>query len=228
MDEIAFNLLDPCSGCIDFDKSIKHETNCIEILNSTNDDKHYEYFWITFKNSIIPFLGKHVEYIKKVSFELNELQRMKEYDKIFTHISIFMVTNIETIAKHVLQSKSFVMYRRFDINLKRWNAIDTKFFERILDSKKYEWTRNIRILARIGIKQNKWQDEILEKILNVYDSKNYDQLFMFGIEHNLSLVVDMCYPHVDRGKYFKCNGDVNKYENAKGQKIIRILKYKLK
>jgi len=232
MGDLTFNLLDPCVCSIDFSQQDKdNDKICMNILNSSNQDKDYEFFWLTFKNSVIPYLGKNAENIKKFSSKLNELQKKLksgeiEKEVIREEISDYMYDNINMIAIHILYSSCFVTFMRFNINLMRWGKIDEDFAYDITDPYEFEWVNNIRVLGKMGIKKHQYRKYILEELKKVHTTKNYGPLFEFGIKNNLSSIVEMCGRHIDMCSYFN-ETDAKRYKNAKGNKLIKLLKDKI-
>ena len=228
MDDIIFNLLDPCVCSIDFSQQDKdNDRKCANILSSSNPDKDYEFFWLTFKNSVIPYLGSNSENIKKFSDMLNDLQKEKKYEDIRENISDFMYMNIDTIAKHILYSSSFVLFMRFNVNMVRWGKIDSDFADDINDPIEFEWVNNIKVLGKMGIKTHPHRNYILDQLKVIYKSKDYIGLFEYGVKNNLSSVVTMCASHIDLHKYLS-DSHVKKYGRAKGSKLIRLIKDKIK
>lgn len=228
MDDIGFNLLDPCVCSIDFSKQDKeNDKKCANVLSSSNPDKDYEFFWLTFKNSVIPYLGHNSENIKKFSSMLNDLQKEKKYEDIRDNISDFMYMNIDIIAKHILYSSSFVLFMRFNVNIARWGKIDTEFADDINDPIEFEWVNNIRVLGKMGIKKHLHRNYILDELKIICESKDYTRLFEYGVKNNLSSVVKICASHIDLHKYLS-NYHVKKYRCAKGSKLIRLVKDKIK
>jgi hypothetical protein len=228
MDDITFNLLDPYVCSVDFSQQDKdNDRKCANVLSSSNPDKDYEFFWLTFKNSVIPYLGSNSINIKKFSNMLNDLQKEKKYDDIRENISDFMYINIDIIAKHILRSSCFVLFMRCNVNIARWGKIDNEFACDISDPIEFEWVNNIRVLGKMGIKKHHHKEYVLNELKVICTTKDYTKLFEYGVKNNLSSVVKMCSSHIDLQKYLP-ESYVKKYGQSKGSKLIRLIKNKIK
>ena len=226
MDEPVFNLLDPCMYAVDFSHQDKNnDKKCAEILSSSNPDKDYEFFWLTFKNSIIPYVGKDVDMIKKFSKSLDVLQKEKKYDEIKDEITIFLYKHAESIAAHLIFSSCYVTCMHFTVNMKRWKKIDDEFD--ISDPNEFPWVNNVKVIGKIGTKRSPHRGYVINELKKIYTTKDYCPLFEYGIENGLALVVDMCAYHVDFNKYFTNKSDAKKFKNSKGCKLVRLLKGKI-
>ena len=249
MEGDIFNLLDSFSlSSIDTKK-------CDEIMKSENPDKHYEYFWLTFKDTILKMsyirTNSNIELIKKLyisklveefallikdvnilSKELNVLQEEKKYTDIKIKINEFIFKNIETLAEIVLHTTDYGDYSYLNTNIMRW---DKNFPGFAKYAKENKWVYIVTQLGKFGSKSKhlKHTEYIANLLINIYCTEiisdrliKYEILFNYGIKHNLSTIVEICISHIDLKKYFPIN--TNKYTSIRGRKLISLIKSKIR
>ena len=60
-------------------KYMEDDLTFIYLLNTTNKDRYYEYFWLTFKNDILEYVNEELKVIlHEKSDKLNNLQSKKK------------------------------------------------------------------------------------------------------------------------------------------------------
>lgn len=219
-----FNLLDPSISSVPFNGDeidTKHST----ILKSENPDKHMEYFWVTFKDSIINYVGANdVRHIKNFSDRLNVLQKNKEYSIIFAEISKFMKTSINTICEHIIKSKDSSAICHLHTNITRWKNIDPEFSE-VLE--KNDIIKMLLLLSKLIKKKNDHYVVLNRMIIDSYltsgtKEKGIKELFDFGVEHNICSLVEILLPSIDLRIYL--GETAEKYKNMKSTKLIKEIK----
>lgn len=217
-----FDLLDSeiygTEYCITYDHS--------DILNTKQPDKELEYFWLTFKNSIIKCIDvKLVEYIKKISDELNELQKIEKYDDIKNKISEFMNKYIESICKEVIAKGEYYTISHLETNINRWTKYDNQFSEYI---EKLFFVKASIIISKIH-KKNK--SAILYVIKNIVKLQKeqiytiYTDLFEYAVKNNMSLLAELVAPYINFNKYVnETDKNIHNYKYMKGLKLIKFFK----
>lgn len=94
-----------------------------DVLNSNKPDREMEFFWLTFKDSIIPFMLPHeIDNINNISNLLNQLQESGQYDEIRRYI----MTHIEEIGWRIMEKKSFQAADHLKTNIKRWYKLSNE------------------------------------------------------------------------------------------------------
>lgn len=136
------------------------------VLKSDNPDKEIEYFWLTFKNSIQPYVNKEErENITQISDRLNELQKSRQYNKIETFISKYL----HDICYSILMTKNYTEIDHLKTNIKRWEKISK---HDIFDSTDLVGAM-LKIASSIKTRKNKNKNEILDLIADWCKENQY-------------------------------------------------------
>jgi hypothetical protein len=214
-----FNLLDSViSGteyCIKSDHS--------DILNSKKPDKEIEYFWLTFKDSIIKYVHvKFAEYIKVLSNELNELQKLEKYDDIKNKISEFMHKYIELICKQIILKNDHYMITHLETNINRWIKYDSEFAKYI---EKIFFVRATLVISKISKKKKDNISYIVSKVIELFNNDTYDiylDIFKYAVKNNMSLVAELVAPYINFSTYFNDAQMIDSCSNMKGHKLVKL------
>ena len=211
--------------------SISESATHNNILSSDNPDKQYEYFWLTFKDAIIEHLPSDLKInIVNLSSTLNQLQKEKKYDKIFELISNFMNTHIKEICHHILISKNYNAVWFLQINIRRWCRINEIFDTNTIDIKL------CFILSNCMKKDFNNIEELFLKIIElvklynipdvnrVYITNNIEDIFSFGIENKLTLLLDELRIYVNLEKFKKDGIDLKIHKHTKSIKFLNLFK----
>jgi hypothetical protein len=225
-DEFAFNLFDPIISSIDI--SNKHKTqNHSLILDSKKPDNELEFFWLTFKDSIINLVGnKNAIIMSKLSAELNELQNQEKYDIIKTKISLFMNTYIDIISKYLLLSEDKHVIMRSHTNINRWTRQDSEFKKNINN---FFSVKAIIAISKMTKKKSPHVNYIIKCIVDFEfkkEAKTRIELFEYAIDNNISSIVELLTPYIDFSIY-NDNEKYGQFKQMKGAKLVKIIKNKI-
>lgn len=213
------NLLDPSISSIEFNTEKTHN----HILESNNPDKQMEYFWLTFKDSIISHIGEANRLkITNFSDKLNVLKENKKYEAIKEEISNYMKNNIGVICEFIIKSKKFVAIMHLHTNITRWKNIDESFQHYIENSVLVNF---VFVLSKMYKKQHTSCDKVLNYVIENYvdgnDAMKKKEFFEYSVKNNLCLVTELLLPDIDLRLYFK--DEVSKYKNLGAKKLIKKL-----
>ena len=226
-----FNLLDPCISSVIFDGveiNTKYSDDHSDILKSENPDKHIEYFWVTFKDSILSHIGEDNSHrIKSFSKKLNDLQKKKEYNTIISEISDYMKKNINIICKCIINSNNMDTICHLHTNINRWKRIDPSFEEII---NKDDIVKSVILLSKIIKKKNNHFIKVNKMIIDSFlisgtNKQKIKELFDFGIEHNICLIIEFLLNHVDLHVYL--GEETDKYKMMRSSKLMKKLREQL-
>lgn len=206
------------------DNSFQH------ILKTEKPDKEIEYFWLTFKKSIHPYVDKHEQNnIKKISDTLNKLQKEEQYNQIEYFISKYL----HDICFSILMTKDFTEIDHLKTNIKRWERI----------SKYKIFNKNDLVGIMLGIassiktRNNKNKNKILDLIALWCKENKYKNKYV-GFEY-INQIVKICmdnlyYGTLDKlsnGVYlYKCvdmkltEDEINKIKNYRGKAFHKFYK----
>lgn len=217
-----FNLLDPAISSFEFGESTPTISTHNDILESDKPDKHMEYFWMTFKDSIIYFIGKkNAKNISTFSDMLNVLQKERQYETITLEISKFMKSNIDMLCKCVINSRQTTPMLHLHTNITRWKNIDPTFQKVINES------ILIQILLALSRMIKKGSDkfaQVLEFVVIIYTFSEINvieriKLFEYAVKNNICSIAELLLPTIDLKTYFK--EDIKKYKNINIKKLIK-------
>ena len=217
-----FNLLDPTISSFEFGEKVCTGRTHDEVLNSSKPDKQIEYFWLTFKDSIIQYIGKqNAKNISTFSETLNTLQREKQYDMIVTEISKYMKFNINTICKFIIRSKQSTPILHLHTNITRWKNIDPSFQKVIDDSILIQF---LFVLSRMIKKESDKYKHVLSFVIDVYMCEQLNiikrkELFEYSVKNNICSVAELLLPDINLIEYF--GEDIDKYKNMSTKKLIK-------
>jgi hypothetical protein len=95
----------------------------LNILESDAPDKHFEYFWLTFKLGICSMLteSEQIE-LNNLSIKLNNLKLLEKYDEI----EIFINKYIVSFGWRVISQNSTNYAYYLELNMKRWKKISER------------------------------------------------------------------------------------------------------
>ncbi len=94
------------------------------ILLSNNHDKYYEYFWLTFKDSIYKKVPTSIQdNFTNCSKLLNQLQAVQNYDRILEEINDFIELNINHIIGFLYSIQEYGMINLTRTNIHRFMKI---------------------------------------------------------------------------------------------------------
>ena len=124
------------------------------VLKTEKPDKEIEYFWLTFKKSIYPYVDKYEQKrIVEISSTLNKLQKEEQYSEIEYFISKYL----HDICFSILITKDVTEIDHLKTNIKRWENI----------SKYKIFRRNnlvgvmLRIASSIKTRKNEYKTKII-------------------------------------------------------------------
>jgi hypothetical protein len=219
-----FNLLDPTISSFEFGEKVRSSATHDEVLNSNKPDKQIEYFWLTFKDSIVQYIGKqNAQNISTFSEALNILQKENQYDTIMLEISKYMKSNINTICKFIIRSKQPAPILHLHTNITRWKNIDPSFQKVIDDSILIQF---LFVLSRIIKKGSDKHVNVLDFVIDTYTCGQLNvikrkELFEYAVKNNICSIVELLLPNIDLTEYF--GEDIYKYKNISTKKLIREL-----
>jgi hypothetical protein len=205
-------------------------------------DKYYEYFWLSFKQSIDKSSSIYIKNeISNYSTIMNLLQKQQKYDDILLCIEDFFSNNINRIiAETYLLNQGKIGLLK--TNIHRLIKFQPSF---IIKSIEYHLLNVI-----INMINNKKYDKIhlIDKYINNYFEKSlfynkysigcllFNQqtqlnedlytIVNLGIKNNMISLIDACAQHIDITLFYKNNIDKNKFKIVKGTKLIKLLEQK--
>lgn len=222
----------------------------LEVLKAKKEDADIEFFWLTFKDSVINYLDKKTQTkIQDLSDTLNQLQLEKKYEEIQKIIS----NNLDEIAwRHVLTHDSYHGCHLIT-NLKRWRTISGKKLPRnelAFASLIVMIHYNEKYLKYFYQKNDKSEDdkikqsvlkEILERLSDLAfefvkddatdesKDKAIIKIINYGIENKLESLIHHMYKCVNLTLFLKDKNDtvalkMISSKNGKARKILKILK----
>ena len=212
------------------------------LLLTNNKDKYYEYFWLSFKQSIYEDSSIYIQNeIDIYSNKMNEFQKQKKYEDILLCIEEFFSNNINRIiAEMFLLNK--LNLGLLKTNIHRLNKFQPSF---VLKSIEYDL---LVIITNMIDKGNYNKIELIDNYFNQYfqncisfdkyKNKNLTQnqkiklqynlynLVNLCIEHNIISLIDMCARYIDITLFYKENVDKKRFKYNKGNKLIKLLEKK--
>jgi len=216
--------------------------NYYYLLLTNNPDKYYEYYWLSFKQSIY---DKSSTYIKKefdtYSNNLNKLQKEKKFDDILLCIEEFLSCNIVQIIAEVYLSNIFDL-RLLKTNIHRFMKFKPTFILKnieydilivianMINRENYDKIDLIHNYIRKYFKNcidfNKYQISCIT--FNQYTElqQNLYQIVNLCIEHNIVSLIDICSQYIDITLFYKDNVDTQKVKLIKGIKLMKLLEQK--
>lgn len=211
-----------------------------KLLATSNPDKHYEYFWMTFKTLIYKIVPADLQAIIDIySSKLNALQKQKNYLEIVITISEFMTNNIVPIIAHGFVHDSYNVLRLIRINVRRWMAIDTSFSEDFLQNT-IEYTLLLPVSNYIN-KSDPRIDNVCDYIKDYFKhcikfekytsgclTKEQSEILFFkltcivnsSIEAKTSSVLDGLCKFIDMTLFYKDDVDKKRYRKVLGAKLL--------
>ena len=189
------------------------------ILKSTNADKEYEFFWLTFKMSVIKLVTiKSKKRILNLSDKLNELQKENKYSEIKHNITMFMTHDLENIMECVLKSLDVTSICHLRTNISRWTQIDKNF---VCTSMNY----NLLIVVKNLSFKNGNYATLLENYREYLNTQNINKIYTIvsnSIDSNMPSILDVFRSIVDISKFVKkdCNEDINTLCSMNSVKLI--------
>lgn len=199
--------------------------NYNHILESDNPDKHIEYFWYGFKNSIKNLFSvnklKQILPVDEWSSTLNDLQKEGKYEEIEENIRKYM----EIFGYYVIKYGDLHYGNIFNSNIKRWNKI-SKNFGWNYNREKSIYTSFLKIFFS-AIKRKK--TGLLEKIRE-YSSSDIRNIIILqdvlldSIEERDESIIDFIGECYDIWGFINDNYDVIVKKGMSGKKILKIIK----
>ena len=211
---------------------------------SLNPDKHYEYFWLCYKNTIYKYMPNNLKKIIEFNSEkMNELQKEKKYGEIYDNIKDFMDTYTNEIIIYCISHENFNI-RLLKTNIKRWTTIDKNYIiksteysllsslcyyyvKKNLDAQTYNlFLKYIREYFTYCIINHKYLIGCLT--LNEYVSinKSMAKLINLSIEHRAISLLNEISKTYNITYFYKNNIDKNKYKCVKDNKLLKLLEQK--
>lgn len=201
---------------LDIDGSFEH------ILKSNNADKECEFFWLTFKTSIIKFVGIQLKkVIITLSEELNNLQKDKKYEDIKSHITSFMNNHIEDVIICILKSLDCVSISHLRTNISRWEKIDRNFK---CNSINYDVLIVVKNLSFRNNNVYKNFLEIYREYLNTNDTDKLYTIVSNSIESNTPSILNIFKDSVDISVFVKDNCEKN-IQTLLSMNSVKLIKY---
>lgn len=229
--DVGCTLMDPLNETVPFndgDIIISKASDFQYILETNEPDKDLEYFWLTFKDSIINHVGeKNKINIHKFSSTLNDLQKNKKYDDIHKKISKFMIANINIIIKYIIRTNDYTVHL-LNTNIKRWRKFDVLFDNMANENEFIQFSSFFEKIQKKKSNHKDQADEIKKLIKELLDTKSDDaqeirmKLFDIAIEFKLSSLLDILLKNIDMELYFGENAA--KYKIMSSDKIIKELR----
>lgn len=218
------------SGKTDEIQSI--DIKCFNFLETENPDKEIEFFWITFKHSIFPYVGDvNTKRIELLSAKLNNLQKIQKYDDIKYKISEFMCVNTESICNLALVARKKIFIRRLSTNIARWTKMDNDYANIVSDSLKIKLFIAISRSMRRRAPDDVHLMNIVLKFFSEQSTCDNDatlhELFEYSCNKYLVTIVEILIHYIDINRYFLTNDDCGKYKNYSGLKISKIIETRL-
>ena len=201
---------------LDIDGSFEH------ILKSTNADKEYEFFWLTFKTSVIKFVTiKLKKNILSLSDELNTLQKENKYLEIKHSITTFMKSNLENVMECILKSLDATNICHLRTNIVRWQKIDENF---VCCSINYDL---LIVVKNLVLKNNDYVT-LLENYREYLNTRDVNKIYMIvsdSIDSNLPSILNVFRNIIDVSKFIKddCDKDICALEAMNSVKLIKYL-----
>jgi len=212
------------------------------LLLTNNPDKYYEYFWISFKQSIYDVSS---EYIKKefdiCSNNLNKLQKEQKFDEILLCMEQFFFNNINQIIAEIYLVNVYKLHL-LKTNIHRLMKFQPTF---ILNSFEYDILINITniinkenydkikiIMTTLSnylqqcINFNKYQITCLSQNQDLKLNRELYNLINLCIEHNIISIIDTCAQYIDITLFYKDNIDKKKFKCVKGAKLMKLIEQK--
>ena len=193
--------------------------NYSHILKSNNEDRYYEYFWLTFKNDILEYVNKTIEDMLIILSEnLNNLQHRRDYDTIFQEIKNFMHNYIDVIINDCIRFNNDYKCMHLTKNIKRWTRLD-KTFSYIYQADNYK-------LLSASRNQNKNYDFLFLEYLKFIDTNNIihlHNLFSFSIKNKYLKVIDIFKTKVDINLFLKNKNSISPkiLEEISAKKLLK-------
>jgi len=129
----------------------------IHILHTDNYDKHMEFWWLTFKDSMINFYNTvnntninnkdEIKKVKQLSNELNILQNEKKYKQIYEYIYL----SIQNYGWIQIKYGNHISIHFFTTNLHRWDKIKSELNNTFKNDKKYKLLKCYSLIKKKAI-----------------------------------------------------------------------------
>jgi hypothetical protein len=191
------------------------------ILQSKNPDKYIEYFWLTFKCSIVPMLlEEELKEINLLSVKLNELQSLEKYEEIEKYIK----NHIEELGWRVMEMNMDQRAKYLETNMRRWTRLSI--------NSSWDDQSEFYILFMMFISiHDKHQIEgyykdIINLIVSYKSSTNKEKILIdiaiICIEHNIYGLIDKLRNIYDFYDFFlvsPCN-----LTNINSRKLVKLIK----
>jgi hypothetical protein len=196
-------------------------TSYNHILKTNNPDKEIEYFWLTFKNSVMEFLTEDQKIeINNLSDELNSLQIQCQYNKI----EIYIKTHIEKIGWLIIKQDNFYRAEHLKTNMIRW--------KKLTGTDIYNYNNDFYCLFKIylSIKNNQkrkdWYETIIKLIIDYDKLSNRDfiikEIVIIAIHNNAAGILDKLSGIYKFNNILPNNMKVQ--HNCSGKSLLKLIK----
>ena len=191
------------------------------LLNTTNKDRYYEYFWLTFKNDILDYINEELKVIlHEKSYKLNNLQSKKKYNDIYNEIGDFMNYNINIIIDNCIKYNNRYKSMHLIKNIKRWINLKNDF-KYIIEYENYK-------LLSASRNTSKNYDYILGEYIKYLESNNMnyiDNIFIFSIKNKYMNIIDIFKKKVNLTNFIIKENDkpIDYLQNINSKKLYKYL-----
>lgn len=204
------------------------------IKESQNPDKHYEHFWISFKNSVRDVLPNELKTkIDTTSAYLNDLQKVKKYDDIIKEINSFLMLHANEIIVYTFLNGDRLHLMR--TNIRRWEKIDPKFklnsieFHIAISVINYNSRsqNNEKIYKVINeyfsacLKTNKYKSDLCTPDEHYNLGASLCNLVNAAIKEKAISLLENLQKHVDLKMYIKADKNMQNYNKISATKMIK-------
>ena len=199
---------------------------------SKNPDADIEEFWLYFKQSMINFYEKNVNFDRPINYWsdiLNKFQKNQNYEKIEEHIQKY----ISLYAIDLLRTNSNYDIQILITNISRWNKLTFKY---AFSVKEKTYSNFIFVLVDIykTLMRNLHKTHYEKKVKQIFSQfdlmllyQDQSPLILFAIEYNKPNILDKLF-EFDKQIYehlleeYKI--DLTKNTIVKGDKLIKLIK----
>lgn len=187
-------------------------TDYTYLLNTDNEDKELEYFWVSLKSCFKNHITRQQRlYLDDVSTKFNKLQYKKQYDDIKCGIMEYLQNDFTKIGWHIIYTLDYMTASHVYSNIKRWNKmydIIVQYNEKMIS---YMYILNI-----FSKKQSKLKSDIYVQILDLIKKVGYYEikdnkkksdeiafdLLDIAIKNKIETIVDQLRHIYDISEYF--------------------------
>jgi len=192
------------------------------VLDSTREDKFYEYFWLTFKNDILEYIDISIkDKLDKLSKELNDLQNENKYKIIYNKINIFIKENINNIINNCIKYNNSYKATHLIKNIKRYIKLESEF-SFILNNENYK----ILFSALNSKKKCKYIFKEYYKYLESNNIVYINNIFEYSIKYKYINIIDIFKKKVNLELYLKknLNKPIEYFQNISSKKLYKYFK----